>query len=652
LKSIIVKRINNLAKTYKLLFETQMSERRKKACETTLKLFTKQIHIVWNISKNKMTTLLNLNVIDAYDHVSKEKLIHNLRKRRISNWIIAWIDNFMQNKRTTLKINEQSTFMNQIKIDISQNSFMSFILYFFYNADILKIFERFKYKITIINFVNDINILTYDTSITSNCKALKKTHVICELWTRRHDVRFASTKYELLHLTKNHKRFDMTITINVKNVIRKSTIIVRVLSVQFDIKLKWSSHIKKIQDKMITQMFALIKLTIFIWKACFKKIKHVYNVVVRFVITYDSSTWHASHDRSNTILSLTNKFINFQKQNLRTINETFRITSRKILNVKTQMQFIELHFAYLQTKIRMRLHEDSHNVLIIKHCDRIKRKLTQARKKRRRQVDITSRKRKRAWFAKLCAENESTMQNDNSMTNKSFKKILHDKWKRFWDEYQTKNRRRDCVALTSQIFKKRLKLHDNLFKIKSSLVTQMRTNRIKLTKYLFHRRVFIIVISACFCDWLKQTLKHVMFFCLNHNRTRENMLFVVETQNLRRLLNINKRIRMMTRWLMKTNILAQFSLTIECLEWFRSVVWAKRMHTKSTDRSQYFAFKTITCRLDDERAERDFYSSEDFSLIYIVYSNFRMSRLKSMTQRVWNIIINLNVVRCSNVVHS
>ncbi len=376
LKSIIVKQINNLAETHKLLFETQINERQRKACETTLKLFTKQIYIVWNMSKNKMTILLNLNVIDAYDHVSKEKLIHNLRKRRISNWIIVWIDNFMQNRYTTLKINKQSTLINLIKVDISQNSFVSLILYFFYNANILKIFERFKYKITIINFVDDINILTYNTSITNNCRALKKTHVIYELWTRRHEIRFASIKYELLHLTKNHKRFDMTITINVKNVIKESTTIVRVLSVQLDIKLKWDSHVKIIQNKMITQMLALIKLTIFIWEICFKKIKYVYNAIIRFVITYDSSTWHASHDCSNTFLSLTNKFINFQKQNLRTINETFQITLKEILNVEKQMKFIELHLTYLQTKIKMRLHEDLYNALIIKHCDRIKRKLT------------------------------------------------------------------------------------------------------------------------------------------------------------------------------------------------------------------------------------------------------------------------------------
>jgi hypothetical protein len=219
--------------------------------------------------------------------------------------------------------------MSQVKAGISQSSFVSLILYLFYNADILKVFERFRFKITIINFVNDINILTYDTSITSNCRALKKTHVICELWARRHDARFASTKYELLHLTRNHRRFDMTITINVKNVIRKSKIIVRVLSVQLDIKLKWSLHVKKIQDKIITQMLALIKLTISIWKVCFKKTRHVYSVVVRFVITYNSSTWHASHDRSNTILFLTNKFINFQKQNLARSTKRFELHQEK-----------------------------------------------------------------------------------------------------------------------------------------------------------------------------------------------------------------------------------------------------------------------------------------------------------------------------------
>jgi hypothetical protein len=89
LKSVIARRINNLTKIYDLLFVNQMNERKNRNCETILKLLTKQIHTIWNMNKDKMTTLLSMNVIKAYDHVSREKVLHNLKKRRISTWIVV-----------------------------------------------------------------------------------------------------------------------------------------------------------------------------------------------------------------------------------------------------------------------------------------------------------------------------------------------------------------------------------------------------------------------------------------------------------------------------------------------------------------------------------------------------------------------------------
>jgi hypothetical protein len=79
-----------------------MKKRKNRNCETILKLLTKQIYIVWNMSKDKIMTLLSMNVVEAYDHVSRERLLYNLRKRRISIWIIVWADSFMQNKRINL----------------------------------------------------------------------------------------------------------------------------------------------------------------------------------------------------------------------------------------------------------------------------------------------------------------------------------------------------------------------------------------------------------------------------------------------------------------------------------------------------------------------------------------------------------------------
>jgi hypothetical protein len=88
LKSVIARRINDLTKTHDLFFVNQISERKNRSCETILKLLTKQIHTIWNINKDKIKTLLSMNVIEAYDHVSRERLLHNLKKRRISTWIV------------------------------------------------------------------------------------------------------------------------------------------------------------------------------------------------------------------------------------------------------------------------------------------------------------------------------------------------------------------------------------------------------------------------------------------------------------------------------------------------------------------------------------------------------------------------------------
>jgi hypothetical protein len=84
IKSIMNKKIMFLTKIYRLLLDAQMNARKSRSTETILKLFTKQIHIVWDQSENKMIILLSMNVAKVFDTVSHERLIHNLRKRKIS----------------------------------------------------------------------------------------------------------------------------------------------------------------------------------------------------------------------------------------------------------------------------------------------------------------------------------------------------------------------------------------------------------------------------------------------------------------------------------------------------------------------------------------------------------------------------------------
>jgi hypothetical protein len=146
--------------------------------------------------------------------------LHNLKKK-VSTWIIAWTNNFMQNRHISLVIEDKTTTMNYVNVDISQNSSISLILYLFYNVDFLKLLKRSFRRMIIINFVNNINIFTHDFNIINNFRVLKKMHAHCETWTRRHNVFFALIKYELIYLTKNSKKFDIQIIVRICDVVKQ-----------------------------------------------------------------------------------------------------------------------------------------------------------------------------------------------------------------------------------------------------------------------------------------------------------------------------------------------------------------------------------------------------------------------------------------------
>jgi hypothetical protein len=79
------KKISWKAKTHRLLLDTFMKCRKNRSIETTLKLLIEQIHIVWKQRTNRVIILLSLNVANAFDTMSHVKLIHDMKKKKISS---------------------------------------------------------------------------------------------------------------------------------------------------------------------------------------------------------------------------------------------------------------------------------------------------------------------------------------------------------------------------------------------------------------------------------------------------------------------------------------------------------------------------------------------------------------------------------------
>jgi nitrate reductase assembly molybdenum cofactor insertion protein NarJ len=78
-----------------------MGARPGRSIDTTLDFLVQQIHATWQ-NKDGVATLLSLNMTGAFDRVVPARLLHNMRERKITEWIVKWVGSFISNRTTTL----------------------------------------------------------------------------------------------------------------------------------------------------------------------------------------------------------------------------------------------------------------------------------------------------------------------------------------------------------------------------------------------------------------------------------------------------------------------------------------------------------------------------------------------------------------------
>ncbi|KAI1001176.1 hypothetical protein K3495_g7023 [Podosphaera aphanis] len=199
LEKLVANRISKAAKDYNLLPDEQMGARPKRSMISAAELLTEQIHTIWGKDKKRVASLLSTDISGAFDNVSHERLIHNLREKGIPRWITQFVESFLEGRTTSLVLGTFKGDQTPTNTGIPQGSSLSPILFLFFVSTLLPMLQT--PSSTAVGFVDDTNILTWSNSTEENCRNLERYHGICEEWAKKHGVRFAPENYQLIHFT-------------------------------------------------------------------------------------------------------------------------------------------------------------------------------------------------------------------------------------------------------------------------------------------------------------------------------------------------------------------------------------------------------------------------------------------------------------------
>ncbi len=106
LESIMIKRLNDITETHHMLSNAQMRARCKQFMISALNLLVNQVHAVWDCKIKYVIFMLSLNIIEMFNHVLHTRLLHTLRMKRTSNYIIKWTCSFLKDRESSLTFNE------------------------------------------------------------------------------------------------------------------------------------------------------------------------------------------------------------------------------------------------------------------------------------------------------------------------------------------------------------------------------------------------------------------------------------------------------------------------------------------------------------------------------------------------------------------
>ena len=221
-----------------------------------------------------------------------------------------------------------------------------------YNAELLEITRAPDLAL---GFIDDIAYGVSGQTAQNNIERLDTILFQSEEWKRKHGAQFESSKYMLVHFTRN-KGHDVNVAIRLNNTTITPSEEARYLGVIFDQRLKFHAHTEHTAKKGTKFALALSSIARITWGTPFKYVRRLYTAVIRPRIQYAAAIWHRPEDtRNSPAISQVKRLTSVQRLAMKTITGCFKTTSTAALQHETELLPIELELRKQITKYLTRI---------------------------------------------------------------------------------------------------------------------------------------------------------------------------------------------------------------------------------------------------------------------------------------------------------
>jgi hypothetical protein len=302
----------------------------------TMHALTYGIKDAWH--KKKVMSVLFLDIEGAFPNAVNEKLLQNMRRRRVPTKLIQFTENLLCNRTTKLKFDDYTSEDIHINNGIGQGDPLSMVLYQYYNADLLDIPNNSNKSA--MAYVDDTILIATGENFVETHKTLTDmmTREGGEInWSNDHNSSFEYSKLALMDFThrNSRKKRHLLKLLNTTLTPAENT---KYLGVYFNQHLDWNTQRNYAVEKGTKWTAQIRRATVPSWGLTPKHARRLYISVAIPRILYAIDVWGirfkcgATPQTAGKITESNNKLMSVQRAGTLAITGGLRTSPTDMLD--------------------------------------------------------------------------------------------------------------------------------------------------------------------------------------------------------------------------------------------------------------------------------------------------------------------------------